>query len=237
MDINRIKLDMPATVQVTASPTSSFPAKVTAIAPTATNQSGVVNYQVKVELLSAEEIRQLRASQAQTGGQSQAGRPGTGQQGQTTAPPTGQTPGGQSSTGGSSATGQRPSGQFPRQSTGGSNQTGTAPLTLEQLRDGLSVTITVVIQQKQNVVLVPNRAITRISGKTVVQVLKGDTPEERIIKTGIANVQYTEVTEGLNEGEKVVLPQATTTTSTQQSSQGQTFRIPGLGGPPGGPPR
>lgn len=238
MDINRITLDMPATVQVTASPTSTFPAKVTAIAPTATNQSGVVNYQVKVELLSAEEIRQLRASQAQAGGQAQPGQSTTGQQGQTSRPPTGQTPGGQSSTGGSSATGQRQSGQFSGQGTGRTGQTGsTAALTLEQLRDGLSVTITVVIQQKQNVVMVPNRAITRSGGQTTVQVLKGDTPEERIIKTGIANVTYTEVTEGLSEGDKVVLPQATTTTSTQQSSQGQTFRIPGLGGPPGGPPR
>ena len=97
------------------------------------------------------------------------------------------------------------------------------------------MTITIVIQQKQDVLLVPNRAITRSGGQTVVQVLKGATPEERTIKTGISNVQYTEVTEGLSEGEKVVIPQTTTTTTTQQSSQGQTFRIPGLTG--GGPPR
>ncbi len=214
MDISRIQMDMLATVQVMASPTSTFPAKVTAIAPTATNQSGVINYKVKVELLSAEEIRQLRATQAQRGPPSQTGQAPSGQapSGQGTAPQAGQQ--------GQGFQGTRPqSGQFARPQTGSS-----APLTLEQLRDGLSVTITIVVQEKQNVLMVPNRAITRQGTNSVVQIPKGETTEARVVKTGISNTQYTEIVEGISEGEKVVITTTTTTpSSTAQSPMGQPF--------------
>ena len=83
-----------------------------------------------------------------------------------------------------------------------------------QLREGLSVTVSIIVVQRTGVLLVPNTAITTQRGQAYVQVL---TPsgaiEERAIKTGISNWQYTEVTEGLSEGERVVVPQGTTTTS------------------------
>ena len=52
MDILQVKLDGQATIEVDAMSGVSFPAKVTHISPTATIQSGVVSYQVKVELES-----------------------------------------------------------------------------------------------------------------------------------------------------------------------------------------
>jgi hypothetical protein len=52
------------------------------------------------------------------------------------------------------------------------------------------------------------------------------TIEDRTITTGISDWQYTEVTDGLSEGEQVIVPEGTTTTDT--STQG------GFEGPPGG---
>jgi len=201
MDINSIKIGMPATVELMASSISTFPAEVTAIAPTATNQSGVINYEVKIELLSADEIKQLSTSQAQASPPS----------------PSGQAP-----------SGQLPSGQSDNQTNTSSSQSeADVPWTLEQLRDGFSVTITIITEQKQNVLMVPNKAVSRQGSDKVVKVLKGETTETRVVKTGISNSQYTEIVEGLSEGEKVVIAQTTKTTQTSTSQSMQ-------GGPPSG---
>ena len=201
MDINTIQIGMPATVELMASSASTFPAEVTAIAPTATNSSGVISYDVEIELLSADEIKELRASQAQVSPQA----------------PSGQLPSGQSDN---------------RTNISSSQSEADTPWTLEQLRDGMSVTVTIVTEQKQNVLMVPNKAVSSQGPDKVVKVLEGDTAETRVVKVGISNSQYTEIVEGLSEGEKVVISSTTTTrtsTSTQQS-------IPGGGGSMGGGP-
>jgi RND family efflux transporter MFP subunit len=94
------------------------------------------------------------------------------------------------------------------------------PLEDFQLREGLSVTVSLIVAQKSNVLLVPNTAITIQGGKTYVQVmlLEGVT-EQREIQTGISNWQYTEVTEGLSEGERVVVSEGTTAIA--PTTQGQ----------------
>jgi len=96
-------------------------------------------------------------------------------------------------------------------------QQGQVPTMLSeafQLREGLTVTVNIVVEQKTGVLLVPNAAITSQGGRPYVQVmLPSGITEKRVIKTGISNWQYTEVTDGLSEGERVVVPQGTTTTS------------------------
>lgn len=74
-----------------------------------------------------------------------------------------------------------------------------------QLRQGLSVTVNITVQQKNNIVLVPNRAIIRQGKDTVVKVMKDGVVSTRVIKVGINDWQYTEVTDGLSEGEQVVI--------------------------------
>jgi RND family efflux transporter MFP subunit len=103
-------------------------------------------------------------------------------------------------------------------------QQGQVPTILSeafQLREGLTVTVSIVVVQKNDVLLVPNAAITSQGGWLYVQVmLPSGITEKRVIKTGISNWQYTEVTDGLSEGERVVVPQGTTTTTPQQSPGG-----------------
>lgn len=224
MDINKVQIGMPATVQPMALSTSTFPAKVTAISPTATNQSGVINYNVTVELLSADEIRQLRTEQAQSqqnqgtqSGQPSFSRPATGQSSSGQSPPTqttpGQTPSGQSSQPTRSGSGRSSS----RSSAGSSAQASAA--TLDQLRDGLSVTVTITVEEKTNVLMLPSRAISRQGSNSIVQIPKGETTEARVVQIGISNTQYTEIREGLSEGDKVVITSSTPTTS-NSSQQG-----------------
>ncbi len=227
LDIDRIEVEMDAIVQLSASSASSFPAKVTKIAPTATTESGVVNYEVKVELLSAEEMQQLLISQAQANPTSSSGQPPSGEP-SSGEPPSGRPPSGRP------PSGETPSGQPSSQPTASSTESsGSASLTLDQLRDGLSATVTITIQEKQNILMVLNKAITRQGGKNIVQVLKGEETESRVVTTGISNIRYTEIVEGLSEGEQVVITTTTTTKSTtSQSTQGS----PGGMGMGGGPP-
>ncbi len=98
-----------------------------------------------------------------------------------------------------------------------------------QLREGLTVTVSILVEEKNDVLLVPNQAIIRRGRQTLVQVLKDGVIEERAITTGISNWQYTEVTDGLSEGEKVVIPETTTPTTSQQG--GRIPFLPGGGRP------
>jgi RND family efflux transporter MFP subunit len=169
MDISQVKLGGDASVSVDVMQGISLPAKVTFISPTATIQSGVVNYSVKVELQSLEAV---------------------------------------------------PEGF--------------------QLRQGLTVTVSIIVAERKNVLLVPKAAITSEAGQSYVQVVSSTgATEKRAIKTGITDYKNTEVTEGLNEGDKVSITQSakTTTTTTQKQQQGGGIMIPGVGGgppPPGG---
>jgi HlyD family secretion protein len=93
---------------------------------------------------------------------------------------------------------------------------------------GLTANVNIVTQQRDNTLFVPNRAIRRQGRNQVVDVLFPDGRREtRTITTGLGNDQVTEVTDGLSDGETVIIP-ATTTSQP---------RVGGFGGPPGGLPR
>lgn len=95
-----------------------------------------------------------------------------------------------------------------------------------QLREGLTVTVSILVAQKKDVLLVPNGAITTKGEKTYVQVVSPEgVIEQREITTGISNWQYTEVTNGLSEGERVVVPQGTTTTTSTTQQTGAPMPI------------
>lgn len=86
---------------------------------------------------------------------------------------------------------------------------------------GLTATATIITDQKDNVLMVPNRAI-RLSGRNrVVDVLVNGQEQTRQVQIGMSNDQFTEITSGLNEGDQVLI-KATTSSST-----------PRVGGMPG----
>jgi len=222
MDILQVKEGGEAWVQVDAMSGLTLPAEVTHISPTATIQSGVVNYRVKVEVASLEEMIQERQTALQEATQKieQGELPERLQQ----AIEEGQ------------ITQEQVEEMMKQIQQGQSMQQGqvlTATPEGFQLREGLTVTVTIVVEEATGVLLVPNTAITTRGGQSYVQVMSPDgTTEERAIQTGISDWQFTEVTEGLSEGEQIIVPQGTTTTTTTEQGPRGGIMIPGMGRPP-----
>ncbi|MBI4283083.1 MAG: HlyD family efflux transporter periplasmic adaptor subunit [Chloroflexi bacterium] len=259
-NIPKVKVTGTASVQVEAMPGVSLAANVTHIAPTATIQSGVVNYKVTVEIQSPQSTasRPLPATGNVTSGNASPtaslGRAGQmfgsgnltqgqlDQMRQQRQPATGNaTFGGRSVTGnvtsGSTPSGRQPAtGNITSGNSFSSRQQRPTPTTISgdfQLKEGMTVTVTIILQQKSDVLLIPNAAITTKGGQTYVQVptTNGST-EQRLIRAGISNLQYTEITSGLSEGEQVTVPQNTAATPrTQQTGGAGGIRMPtGIGG-------
>ncbi len=75
-----------------------------------------------------------------------------------------------------------------------------------ELRDGMSATAEVIIERRDDVLLMPNRAIRGTLEDPMVVVLVDGQQEEREITLGLTDGINTEVLSGLQEGEKVILP-------------------------------
>lgn len=70
---------------------------------------------------------------------------------------------------------------------------------------GMTASANIVTEQKENVLMVPNRAI-RVDGRNrVVDLVVGEATETRVVQTGMSNDQFTEVVEGLSEGDQVLI--------------------------------
>jgi multidrug efflux pump subunit AcrA (membrane-fusion protein) len=245
VDILQVKVGGEAWVEVDALQGMSLPAKVTYISPTATIQSGVVNYMVEVEIESNKAIRKerqetgLEAIQGIAEGEllerlKQAIKEGQITQEQADAMieriKKGELPIQRGQIG---RQGQRGlPGLGGEQGFGGQQgQMSTVVPENFQLREGLTVTISILVEARNDVLLVPNSAITSKGGQKYVQLLSPDgITEEHLVTTGLSDWQFTEIIEGLSEGDKVVITGTTatsTSTTSEQRPQGG-IRIPGI---------
>jgi len=102
-------------------------------------------------------------------------------------------------------------------------------LTDFQLREGLTVTVSIIVAERTDVLLVPNGAVIQEGFKSYVQVVTdtGET-EKRAVQAGISDWQYTEITDGLTEGEQIIVPMNMGILSTTEREGGMMF----FGGPP-----
>ena len=78
----------------------------------------------------------------------------------------------------------------------------------EELKDGMSATAEIIIEQHNDVLLIPNRAIQGSWENPFVEVVTDEQIEKRQISIDLSDGIYTEVLSGLEEGEEVILPQA-----------------------------
>jgi len=76
------------------------------------------------------------------------------------------------------------------------------------LKDGMSATAEVIIERRDDVLLIPNRAIGGTLANPKAVVLVDGQQEEREITLGLTDGINTEVLSGLEEGEKVIIPTA-----------------------------
>lgn len=75
----------------------------------------------------------------------------------------------------------------------------------DRLIAGLGLTGTIIVDQKDNALVVPTITVQRDGDDYFVYVLNGTEPEKRIVQIGIETAEQTEIIEGLQEGDKVVL--------------------------------
>jgi multidrug efflux pump subunit AcrA (membrane-fusion protein) len=174
-DVFSVQVGADATVSLDALSGITFPAKVTAVAPTASVSQGVVNYSVTVKLTQVQAVPNPATTTSLTTNLSQA-----------------------------------------------SNQD-------ISLKDGLSATVNILVQSKKDVLVVPNRAITRQGQTATVQVVSGATTQTRTVTTGLSDSTNTEIVDGLSAGEQVLIRSTTTSTTTSNVNSGPG---PGIGGIP-----
>jgi RND family efflux transporter MFP subunit len=100
-----------------------------------------------------------------------------------------------------------------------------------RLRSGLTATANITVLRKDNVIVVPNRAIRVAKNVRSVLVLSDGVRVEKQVTVGMSNDQYTEITAGLSEGEQVII----VTTATNQPLAGGAFSassMQSMGSPP-----
>ncbi len=107
----------------------------------------------------------------------------------------------------------------------------------DRVKPDMSANCEIITDVATDVLAVPNAAVkTDSSGNSYVQMLDGSgQPQNKTVVVGIANDSMTEITSGLNEGDKVVTQTITTgtaaKTTTSSASAGGLGRIFGGGGP------
>ena len=100
------------------------------------------------------------------------------------------------------------------------------------IKVGMTANAAITVQEHDNVLLVPSRAIKTQGRAKVVQVQTATGVVQQVVSLGLSNDTQTEVVSGLKEGDKVLISTSTTTTTNTRTGGG--IGIPGLGGGPGG---
>jgi macrolide-specific efflux system membrane fusion protein len=77
-----------------------------------------------------------------------------------------------------------------------------------KLKPDMTVNATILLNKREHVLAVPNKSIKREGGKKVVTVLENNKPVQKAVKTGWKDSAYTEIIEGLKEGDKVITGEA-----------------------------
>lgn len=100
----------------------------------------------------------------------------------------------------------------------------------ERIKTGMSVSASIIVDVKQDVIIVPNAAVKSQSDSYYVEVIEEgtQTPQIKPVEIGIADDSFTEIISGISEGEKVVVK--TVDNSNQASKQTATGSILNVGG-------
>jgi len=97
------------------------------------------------------------------------------------------------------------------------------------LKPGMSVSASIIIDVKQDIVIVPNSALKNKNGQNYVEVLNNATPAQVNVEIGMANNTDTEIIDGLKVGDKVIT-QTIDPSATAKASSGSGVKLPGMGG-------
>jgi multidrug efflux pump subunit AcrA (membrane-fusion protein) len=96
----------------------------------------------------------------------------------------------------------------------------------KEIKPGMSVDAEIIVDRKENVLLVPNSAIKSDRMGKYVEVVKDNKIKKRYIQTGISNDEFTEVLEKINEGEIIIIRTLSQTAKNRQQTNPFLPRLP-----------
>lgn len=204
--------------------------RIRGISTLPTVSQGVVSYPVQAEIVSGEALREARDQLATLfAGNLGAARAAAGAAG-----------GGGF---GGGAGGQRPQGAGGGGfGPGGARPGGAADDTSNIPAPGMNASITVLLKVEENALQVPNSAIKRENRQSVLTIKDADGNQQTVqVTTGATNGTNTIITQGVDEGQTVLIitaaPSASATAAAKTGGTGiQAIPVgPGGGGGPGGP--
>jgi macrolide-specific efflux system membrane fusion protein len=73
------------------------------------------------------------------------------------------------------------------------------------LRPEMTTTVNILLESRANVIAIPNRAVRRDREGAYAFVMQGDVRVRKDIRVGYRGREYTEVVQGLNEGDRVMV--------------------------------
>lgn len=104
----------------------------------------------------------------------------------------------------------------------------------KQIKSGMSVSTVIITDIRQNVIIVPLTALKSGADGSYVLVPDGDSVKQQTVNAGLSDDDYIEITEGLSEGDQIVISSskqtAKSSSTTSGSSGGSLFNIGGMGG-------
>lgn len=101
----------------------------------------------------------------------------------------------------------------------------------DHLKMSMSCKVQILVQRAEDVVMVPIQVVSNRGGKKVCYVKTPRGVEEREVHTGAFNDTFTEITEGLQPGEEVLLNPPTFTEGVTDTSDSDQQRFGGRGAP------
>ncbi len=105
--------------------------------------------------------------------------------------------------------------------------TDVAPVeTPDFMRSGMTANVTFFAESHKNVILIPTEAISSEDGKTFVMVPSGEEkqpPVQRPVTLGLSDGKRTEITEGLKDGETILIKDLTLNSASQTSNPFMPF--------------
>lgn len=115
----------------------------------------------------------------------------------------------------------------------------------ERIKSGMTASVSIITDSKQDVLLVPNSAIKASGNISYVEIpnekitldaaatnsgiILSTVPGQQQIQIGLANDSYTEITSGLKEGDEIIIRTVNSSSTTSSSSSSNSFRMPGGG--------
>jgi HlyD family secretion protein len=93
----------------------------------------------------------------------------------------------------------------------------------DSLKPGMTASVSIVVDQRKNVLRVPVQAVVREKGKAVCFIKGARGAEKRELTVGLSDDRYAEIKEGLSEGDEVILnPPATRERERPKDREGKT---------------